>query len=104
MTNLFQPLDISVNKAAKSAIRKYYREYYREQVTQQLNLGTQPHYVIVDLKLSTIKPLHAQWLINVYNRFQTDKSRDIIVNGFRRSGITEAINYKTFSEQDPFKS
>lgn len=103
LTNLYQPLDVSVNRAAKSTIHKLYSAYYREEVTKQLEAGKQPHDVQVDLRISTLKPLHAKWIVKVYDRFQTQKGKDIIVNGFRRAGILEAINYTEFPEQDPFK-
>ena len=89
--------------SAKSTIRNLYGSYYREQVTRQLDAGTQPHDVQVDLKISTLKPLHAKWIVDVYNRFLTEKGKNIIKNGFRRSGITEAMSFISFPEQDPFK-
>ena len=103
LTNLYQPLDVSVNRAAKSTIHKLYSTYYQEEVTKQFEAGKEPHDVQVDLRISTLKPLHAKWIVKVYDRFQTQKGKDIIMNGFRRAGILEAMNYTQFTEQDPFK-
>ena len=103
LTNLYQPLDVSVNRAAKSTIHKLYSTYYRE-VTKQLEAGKEPHNVQFDLRISTLKPLHAKWIVKVYARFQTQKGKDIIMNGFRPAGILEALNYTQFPEQDPSKN
>ena len=49
-TNLFQPLDISVNKSAKCFIAEKYQDQYVEKVIQQLNRGDAAHDVQVDVK------------------------------------------------------
>ena len=45
----------------------------------------------VDLKLSTLKPLHAAMIRKVYNFLKSDKGRRIILSGWRSAGITEAL-------------
>ena len=42
LTNKFQPLDITVNKPAKSFIKDKYNMWYTEQVAKQLNEGKTP--------------------------------------------------------------
>ena len=59
-TNSFPPLNISVNKSAKSYITGRYQDWYAEKVFEQLNRGVQAHDVTVDFRLSTIKPIHAR--------------------------------------------
>ena len=43
----------------------------------------------VDLKLSIVKPLGAQWMIELYNHLKSHP--EIIQNGFRAAGITERL-------------
>ena len=50
-TNLFQPLDMSVNKGAKCFIADKYQDWYAEKVLLQLNTGVGAHDVKVDVKL-----------------------------------------------------
>ena len=45
--------------------------------------------VPVDLHLSVLKPLGAQWLINTFNYLVSNN--DIIVNGFKASGISDIV-------------
>ena len=44
----------------------------------------------VDLKLSTLKPTHAKTVSKVYEHLKSDKGKQVILNTFRASGITEA--------------
>ena len=100
LTNLFQPLDIYVNKVSKAVIKNCYSEFYRDEVTRQLTAGVNPHDVKVDVRIS----LHAKWILEVYNRFQSSRGKNIIINGYRKSHILEVLSMETFPEQDPFKS
>ena len=43
----------------------------------------------VDLRMSIMKPLIAEWLIKAYNHLQTNSS--IVANGFRAAGITDIL-------------
>ena len=45
----------------------------------------------VDLKLSTLKPIHAKTVSKVYEHLKSDKGKQVILNGFRAAGITEAV-------------
>ena len=62
-TDRLQPLDVSVNKPVKEYLRKQFHTWYGEQICEQLNNESQ--HVPVDLKLSTMKPLGAQWMIKL---------------------------------------
>ena len=89
LTNKFQPLDVSVNKVAKSLISDKYNYWLANEVLKQLRAGKTAADVKVSLKLSVIKPLHAKWIVNLYNTLKDDK--EMAMNGFRGAGITEAI-------------
>ena len=87
--NKFQPLDITVNKPAKSFIKDKYNMCYIEQVAKQLNEGKAPADVEVSLNLSEIKPLHAKWIYEMYEYLRGRS--DLVLNGFESAGITEAV-------------
>ena len=74
------------------------------EISKQLKEGTAPPDVKVSLKLSVIKPLHAKWVVDLHHHLKADK--EMIVNGFRAAGISEAIeNAQTITEkvENPFK-
>lgn len=73
-TDRLQPLDLSVNKAAKDFLRTQFSNWYADQIYSQLRQGVNP-LKSVDLRLSIVKPLGAQWMIALYDYFQV-KARD----------------------------
>ena len=54
LTNKFQPLDITVNKPAKSFISNKYNEWFAEQVAKQLQKGIPPADIQVSLNLGEL--------------------------------------------------
>ena len=104
MTHFFQPLDLTVNGAGKKLMRKHFVTYYSQTVKQQLDSGVQLDDVEVDIRLSVIKPLHAQWLVNVYNFFTgTGKGKAIIAKGWKKAGIAGLLDGSTIlPPEDPF--
>ena len=90
LINKFQPLDITVNKPAKSFIKdKYkYNIWYTEEVAKQLNEGKAP-VKEVSLNLLEIKPLHAKWFYEMYE-YLLGRS-DLVLNGFESAGLTEVV-------------
>ena len=64
-TDRLQPLDVSVNKAAKEYLCRQFQEWYSEQILRQLqtdedNTTVKP----VDLRMSIVKPLSAKWMMD----------------------------------------
>ena len=64
------PLDISINRSAKSKMVEIYQSWYSEQVTEHLRAGVNAHDIKIDVSLTRIKPLHAKWIINIYNELR----------------------------------
>ena len=57
----------------------------------------------VHLRLTVIKPLHAQWLVNMYNYFTTPNGKEIVLKGWRKSGVTGVLNGTvTLPPEEPF--
>ena len=84
-TDSLQPLDVSVNKPAKDFLRAKFQEWYSEKIRDSINSEKSEKEHVVDLKLSIVKPMGAQWLIELYD-YMLQKP-DLIINGFRGSGI-----------------
>ena len=101
MTNHFQPLDLTVNRSCKPFLRDKAQTWYAEQVQVQIDKGIAPENVAVDLKISILKPLHARWVTQYYDHIRTNK--DVVKNGWRRSGITDALKTKS-PREDPFEN
>ena len=57
-TDRLQPLDLSMNKAAKEHMRNKFQDWYADKVMQQIDKNEE--FEPIDLHLSRIKPLGAQ--------------------------------------------
>ena len=98
VTNKFQPLDISVNKAAKAFIQNMYNDWFSNKVATQLNRGVDPTEVKIISKSSDLKSLHASWIVDLYEHLK--KETGMIIKGFDSAGITEAVYEKM---ENPFR-
>ena len=68
MTHIFQPLDLTVNRSAKSFFKRKFTEWYSNELKLQLETGTKLDNIEVKLNLTTLKPLHSTWIIEFYNK------------------------------------
>ncbi len=68
-TTGLQPLDVSVNKAAKNFLRGKFQDWYATQLCDQLKVAGGGNAKFVDLKLSIMKPLGAKWMVSMYDYF-----------------------------------
>ena len=104
MTHFFQPLDLTVNGSGKQFMKKEFVTYYSDAVKQQLESGTKLEDVEVHFRLSVIKPLHAQWLVNLYNFFLTKRGRQVMCKGWKKAGILGLLDGTTvLPPEDPFE-
>lgn len=86
-TDRLQPLDVSINKPAKDFLRTKFQEWYGLEICRQLERGVTEQ---VDLRMSTMKPVTAQCMIELHSHFAAHPS--IIINGFRHIGIKGCID------------
>ena len=91
MTRLFQPLDLTVNGAAKAYMKKRFTEWYSRCIIQELDSGKGVDNIDIQLKMSRLKPLHANWINNLYNYFTVPEGKEIIANSWKAAYITEAF-------------
>ena len=69
------------------------------EVSAQLHGGAGVYAVDVKLQLSILKPIHARWLISLYDHLRSQP--DLILKGFERAGINDALTIELENE-DPF--
>ena len=105
MTHLFQPLDLTVNGHCKKYMKKKFSEWYTQQVDYALQAGTKVENIKIDFKLTTMKPLYAKWIVQYYNHITSDAGTEVIINGWKRAGIFDAVkNGKSgLPNIDPFE-
>ena len=104
MTRYFQPLDLTVNGEAKKFLSKKFSLWYSKQIIEGLQKGKPVEEIKVELKLSILKPLHAKWITELYNYLTSAEMKGIILDGWRRAGILDAVENgeKHLPPLDPF--
>ena len=106
MTADFQILDLTVNKWLKNLTTEKFNNWFATNLQQELDSGKALDDIDIKFKLSTMKPLHAGWMIDSYNRLSSLDGKQIILAGWRASGITDALEkgLKEFSYNvlDPY--
>ena len=73
--------------------------WYAGEVSKQLNSGAGIYAVDVKLQLSVLKPIHARWLISLYDHLRNQTQ--LIVKGFEQAGINDAFTIE-LEQEDPF--
>ena len=84
LTHVFQPLDLAINGGAKSFLKIKFCECYSKEIVKAFDKGQDIHEVKVNTMLTVMKPIHAQWIIGLYNRLRNDVEFDR--EKFQRSG------------------
>ena len=90
-TDRLQPLDLAVNKPLKDQMKKQFHYWYAEEVKKKLKAtpGTGNNNKVVDLKLTRLKQLGLQWLVDACSYVERN---DFIQNGFSEAGITSTLS------------
>ena len=65
--------------------------WYSDQVQRAMDAGKSIEEIDIDLKLSILKPLHAAWLIELYNHMTSAAGKAVSLKGWEVAGITGAI-------------
>ena len=93
----------------KSFMKKKFTLWYSDQVIRALDEVKDIKDVDISLKLSIVKPLHAKWLIEMYNHMTSSEGRDVCLKGWKVAGILDATekgldglqNLDPFHDIDP---
>ena len=91
MTDIFQSLDLTVNRSAKSFFKRKFTQWYSSQIQRGTESGEDNDEIEVKLNLTTLKPLHAAWIMEFYDLMTYDQGKSSIKNGWKASGITGVI-------------
>ena len=100
MTHIFQPLDLTVNDAAKDFLKAKFTEWFAKKIDAGLQEGKERKDIEVKFGLTILKPLHASWVCDLYDYLTSSRGEVITKNGWKRAGIIEAIG-KGLSELPP---
>ena len=72
LIHLFQPLDLTTNETLKKIERREFSEYFTSTIMNARVKEPDRHVITidVDLKLSTLKPMHGNIMTKIYEFFK----------------------------------
>ena len=93
LTHLLQPLELTTNGVVKKMEQRDFSNYFTNCITEALLADPKRNVttIKVDLKLSTLKPIHAKTVSKEYEHLKSDNGKQVILNGFRAARIREAV-------------
>ena len=81
MTCFYKPLALTVNGQAKKYMKNKFNNWYNSQIAKQRDEGVKLNGVNVRLFQSTLKPLHAGWVVELCNHTTSVKGKYIMASG-----------------------
>ena len=105
MINYYQPLDRTTNKWAKDFPKAKFSTWFPKQVQKHLDKGIALEDIDIRFQLTTMKPLHANWLIDLFSVLTSPQAKDVIIGRWTKSGIWDALKLgsRGLPSIDPFK-
>ena len=88
-TGELQPLDLTVNSVFKRLQRDAFSNWYALDLKKKLDAGENIEDVKMCLRLSIVKPLHAEWLKQTISSLESKE--EIVEQGFRLAGILQCF-------------
>ena len=99
MTHFFQPLGLTIDGEVQRDFKRFMKDkftaWYSNEVKQQIESGGDSTDVNVDLRLTVLKPLHAVWLVDLYNHLTSPVCVRLIAKGWEKAGISGVLGGQT---------
>jgi hypothetical protein len=91
-TGVLQPLVISGNGTFKDALKSEFITWYANHIRASIaaNDDDEETLVSVNTRLSTLKPLHAGWVVKAWEVLKAN--RHVILTGWAKAGIRDLFN------------
>ena len=76
----------------RNSLKKEFIIYYSSIVQEQIESGKKLEDINIDTRLTIVKPLHAQWLVNTYNFFTGPEGRKIFLKGWKKAVYQDLVH------------
>ena len=66
--------------------------------------GTSTDDIGVELRLSVLKPLHASWMVSLYNHLNSSEGKRYVAKGWEKAGVVGVVKGESaLPPEDPFE-
>ena len=72
-------------------MKEKYAVRYASQITAGLEKSLAVDEIDVKTPLTTMEPLHAKWIMKLYDEIASEKGKEIVLNGWKAAGILDAV-------------
>ena len=72
-------------------MKEKFASWYAQKIREGLDSGLKIVDINIKTPLTVMKPLHAKWLIDLYNDLTSAKGKEVVMGGWRASGILRAV-------------
>ena len=90
---------LAIKGVAKSFLKSKFSEWYSKKIAKAFDKGQDIHEIKVNTTLSIMKPIHAQWIVRLYDCLRNDV--ELTRKSFKEAGITIEEEIEPI---DPFKN
>lgn len=66
-------------------MKRKFVDWYARQIVTEINKARDVEEIDVPMKLSIMKPLHASWLMELYNYMTLSAGRDVCMKGLEKN-------------------
>ena len=85
-------------------MKDQFTSWYSAQIQSQLGSGMVLDDVDVDLRLSVLKPIHATWIVSMYNHLSSSEGRQSTAKKWKKAGVPDVVSgSKKLPPEDPFE-
>ena len=76
-------------------MKEKYAVRYASQITAGLEKSLAVDEIDVKTPLTTMEPLHAKWIMKLYDEIASEKGKEIVFNGWKAAGILDAVEMRS---------
>ena len=91
MTADFQVLDLTANKWVKGIMMDKFNKWLAENLRKELDAGKSLAEISIKFKLTAMKLLHVEWVIDVFNQLSSFEGKKVILAGWKASITSDAL-------------
>lgn len=92
----YQPLNCSTKNWAKNFFKAKFSTWFWKQVQNHYK-GVAIEDIDIKFRLTTMKPLHVNWLTDLHNELMSPWAKDVIIARWKISGIYDTIRLDSSS-------
>ena len=72
-------------------MKRVFTKWFATQILEALESSKAPIDVDITLNISTLKPLQAKWIVELYDEMTLESGKNMILKGCEKLGITDGI-------------